>query len=145
MIMTPAAGLERMEVRQSLRVKPYDIDVMGVVSNIVYVRWMEDLRLAMLDAYLPLAEQMAADMIPAILHTEMDYKHPIQLHDELTGTMWLSNLERLRYEVSADFRVNDHVVAFGRQVGCFVSLSSKRPVRPPEKLITMYRQIRDAK
>ncbi|MGO9114694.1 MAG: hypothetical protein ACLP9L_36220 [Thermoguttaceae bacterium] len=40
---------DRLEVQVPLRVKPYDIDVVGVVSNIVYVRWMEDLRLAMLD------------------------------------------------------------------------------------------------
>ena len=47
-----------------MRVKPYDMDVVGVVSNIVYVRWMEDLRLAMLDAYLPLDEQMADGIVP---------------------------------------------------------------------------------
>jgi acyl-CoA thioester hydrolase len=141
MMMTSSVHPERLEIQQSLRVKPYDIDVMGVVSNIVYVRWMEDLRLAMLDAYLPLEEQMASDMIPAILRTEMEYKHPIQLHDELVGTMRLSNLEKLRYEVTAEFRVRGQVFAIGRQEGCFVSLSTKRPVRPPKKLVTMYRQV----
>ena len=40
----------------SLRVKPYDIEVVGVVSNIVYVRWMEHLRLAMLEATAPAVE-----------------------------------------------------------------------------------------
>ncbi len=29
---------DRLEVQVPLRVKPYDIDVVGVVSNIVYVR-----------------------------------------------------------------------------------------------------------
>lgn len=28
-----------------ITVKTYDIDFMGIVSNISYVRWMEDLRL----------------------------------------------------------------------------------------------------
>src|SRR5271165_1887491 len=68
---------DRLEVQVPLRVKPYDIDVVGVVSNIVYVRWMEDLRLAMLDVYLPLDEQMADGIAPAILKVEIEYKRAI--------------------------------------------------------------------
>ena len=95
---------DRLEVQVSLRVKPYDIDVVGVVSNIVYVRWMEDLRLAMLDAYLPLDEQMADGIVPAILKVEIEYKRAIRLHDDVIATMWLSGLEKLRFEVTAEFR-----------------------------------------
>ena len=54
--------------------------------------------------------------------------------------MWLSGLEKLRFEVTAEFRANGHVAAVGRQVGCFINLSTGRPVRPPSKLVTMYRQ-----
>ena len=133
---------DRLEVQVPLRVKPYDIDVVGVVSNIVYVRWMEDLRLAMLDAYLPLDEQMADGIVPSILKVEIEYKRAIQLHDEVIATMWLSGLEKLRFEVTAEFRANGHVAAIGRQEGCFISLSTKRPVRPPAKLVTMYREMK---
>jgi len=139
--MAPTATAARLEVQIPLRVKPYDIDIVGVVSNIVYVRWMEDLRLAMLDAYLPLDEQMADGIIPAILKVELNYKRAIQIHDEVVGAMWLSGLEKLRFEVSAEFRANNHVAAFGRQEGCFISLSSKRPVRPPARLVSMFRNI----
>ena len=131
----------RLEVQVHLRVKPYDIDVVGVVSNIVYVRWMEDLRLAMLDAYLPLDEQMAEGIAPAILKVEIEYKRAIQIHDEVVATMWLSGLEKLRFEVTAEFRANGHIAAVGRQEGCFISLSTKRPVRPPAKLVTMFREL----
>ena len=139
--MSPTSPPKRLDVRVPLRVKPYDIDVLGIVSNIVYVRWMEDLRLAMLDAYLPLDEQMAEGYLPAILKVEIDYKRPIELHDELTGVMWLSDLKKLRYEVTAEFVANGQLAAVGRQEGCFVSLKTKRPVRPPAKLVAMYRHI----
>lgn len=142
--MTHIAPPQRLEVCVPLRVKPYDIDVAGIVSNIVYVRWMEDLRLAMLDAYLPLDEQMAEGIVPAILKVEVEYKRSIQLHDEVVATMWLSGLERLRFEVTAHFRANGHLAAVGRQEGCFISLESKRPARPPAKLVTMYRQFKSA-
>jgi acyl-CoA thioester hydrolase len=139
MISSPSK--QRIEVQVPLRVKPYDIDVVGIVSNIVYVRWMEDLRLAMLDAYLPLDQQMEEGYLPAILKVEIDYKRTIQLHDELVGTMWLSNLDRMRYEVTAEFAVDGQVCAIGRQQGCFISLKTKRPVRPPAKLVEMFRQL----
>lgn len=139
--MTQIPHSKRLEVQVPLRVKPYDIDVVGVVSNIVYVRWMEDLRLAMLDAYLPLDQQMTEGVIPAILKVEIQYKRSIQLHDKLVGTMWLSGLEKLRYEVTAEFRANGHLAAIGRQEGCFISLATRRPVRPPAKLQAMYRQL----
>ena len=115
--MTHSTQPQSREVCVSLRVKPYDIDVVGVVSNIVYVRWMEDLRLAMLDAFLPLDEQMADGIAPAILKVEIEYKRAIQMHDEVIATMWLSGLEKLRFEVTAEFRANGHVAATGRQEG----------------------------
>jgi acyl-CoA thioester hydrolase len=143
--MTPTTPKKRLDVHVPLRVKPYDIDVVGIVSNIVYVRWMEDLRLAMLDAYLPLNQQMEEGYLPAIIKVEIDYKRPIQLHDELIGTMWLSNLDKLRYEVTAEFMCNGKLAAIGRQEGCFISLKTKRPVRPPAHLVAMYRQLHEQK
>ncbi|MCE5303226.1 MAG: acyl-CoA thioesterase [Planctomycetaceae bacterium] len=139
--MTPSTTEKSLGVRVPLRVKPYDIDVLGIVSNIVYVRWMEDLRLAMLDAYLPLDQQMSEGYVPAILKVEIDYKRAIELHDELVGVMWLSGLKKLRYEVTAEFLANGRLAAVGRQEGCFVSLKTKKPVRPPAKLLSMYRQL----
>jgi acyl-CoA thioester hydrolase len=139
--MAKASTPARLEVQIPLRVKSYDIDVVGVVSNIVYVRWMEDLRLTMLDAYLPLDEQMAGGIAPAILRVEIEYKRAIHIHDAVLATMWLSGLEKLRFKVTAEFRANGHIAAIGRQEGCFISLSTRRPVRPPAKLIALYRSL----
>jgi acyl-CoA thioester hydrolase len=36
------------EVALDLPIKTYDIDFAGIVSNIVYIRWLEDLRLKIL-------------------------------------------------------------------------------------------------
>ncbi len=47
-----------LEVELVLPVKTYDIDFAGIVSNIVYIRWLEDLRLEILDAYLPLQKML---------------------------------------------------------------------------------------
>lgn len=36
-------------VEKEIEVNGYDIDVMGVVSNIVYIRWFEDLRIVFIN------------------------------------------------------------------------------------------------
>jgi acyl-CoA thioester hydrolase len=40
-------------------VRTYDIDLANHVSNIVYSRWLEDLRLEMMNKYFPLYELLS--------------------------------------------------------------------------------------
>ena len=47
---------------QPLPIRTYDIDFAGIVSNIVFVRWLEDLRLGLLDQAYPLVEALAEDV-----------------------------------------------------------------------------------
>ena len=67
------------EVELAFNVGTYDIDFAGIVSNIVYLRWLEDLRLAMLEAHLPLEDQLAAGTTPVLLSTEIEYLRAIRL------------------------------------------------------------------
>jgi hypothetical protein len=44
---------------QPLPIRTYDIDFAGIVSNIVFIRWLEDLRLGLLDQVYPLTQALA--------------------------------------------------------------------------------------
>jgi acyl-CoA thioester hydrolase len=125
-------------------VKTYDVDFAGVVSNIVYVRWLEDLRIAMLDPRWPLHEQIAAGTAPVVLQTTIDYRQPLRLGDRAIGRMWLANLENVRWQVSAEI-VNaamtqgaHPVVAIGKQMGTFIDMQRQRPIRIPAALKQQY-------
>jgi acyl-CoA thioester hydrolase len=74
-------NLRPLEIQVPLAVKTYDIDFGGVVSNIVYVRWLEDLRMEMLTHYLPLDEILNDGLVPLIVQTKVDYKKSIKLFD----------------------------------------------------------------
>jgi acyl-CoA thioester hydrolase len=41
-----------LEIEMPIRVRTYDIDSAGHVSNIVYLRWMEDMRLQIFIAFI---------------------------------------------------------------------------------------------
>ncbi|MBW4488350.1 MAG: acyl-CoA thioesterase [Trichocoleus desertorum ATA4-8-CV12] len=129
------------EVEIPLPVKTYDIDFAGIVSNIVYIRWLEDLRLEMLARYFPLDEQLKQGIAPVIVQTKIDYKQPIRISDAPSGKMWLKTMESLRLSVKAEINVNGKVAAFGEQVGIFVNLQNNKPIRMPESLKQKYRDV----
>jgi acyl-CoA thioester hydrolase len=129
-----------LEVEIDLPVRTYDIDFAGVVSNIVYVRWLEDLRLEMLARYFPLGEQLQKRIAPAIVQTKINYKQPIKISDFPKGKMWVEAMESLRWTVNAEIVVNGKVAALGQQVGIFIDLQNNKPIRMPEGLQQKYRE-----
>ena len=128
------------EVEIYLPVRTYDIDFAGVVSNIVYVRWLEDLRLEMLALHFPLDEQLKNGIVPVIVQTKIDYKRPIKISDIPSGKMWIKAMESLRWTVSAAISIDGRVAALGEQVGIFVDSQNNKPIRMPEKLKQKYRE-----
>ena len=120
-------------------VKTYDIDFAGHVSNIVYIRWLEDLRLHFLDTYFPLADQMAESYAPILIRTEIDYKRALRLFDTpIEGQMWLSDAGRLKWCLEAEFTLDTEVAAASVQYGVFIDMSTHRPIPLPEPLRSRY-------
>jgi acyl-CoA thioester hydrolase len=127
-----------LEVELQLPVKTYDIDFAGIVSNIVYVRWLEDLRLKMLDSFFPLTEQLEQGFAPIVLQTTIDYKQAIKIADRPIGKMWIESLGSLRWFVGAEISSAGKASAIAQQMGIFINLETKKPIRIPERLRQHY-------
>ncbi|MEH2173109.1 acyl-CoA thioesterase [Nostoc sp.] len=129
-----------LEVVLTIPVKTYDIDFMGIVSNIVYIRWLEDLRLKFLDEHWQLNQQIEQGYTPIIAGTEIEYKRPIKIIDRVIGRLWLSGLGRLKWTVQAEILSNNELAAVASQKGGFVSLQNNRLIPIPEELQKKYLQ-----
>lgn len=132
------------EVRLPIKVQGYDIDFARIVSNIVYIRWLEDLRMRLLDTYFPLDRQMEQGYVPVLLRTAIDYRRAIALFDPVEGHMWLSGLGKARWILRAEFTVGGVVRAAAEQTGCFMKLESGRPIPIPVELARRYAEITGA-
>jgi len=76
----------------------YDTDAGGVVSNIAYLRFVEDARTVLLNTLgFPLAEIAARREFPAVLRTEIDYRKPAVLGDVIRVTARVEEVGRLRF------------------------------------------------
>ena len=129
-----------LEVVLAIPVKTYDIDFTGIVSNIVYIRWLEDLRLKFLDEHWQLNQQIEQGYTPILAGTEIEYKRPIKIIDQVIGRLWLSNLGRLKWTVQAEILSNNELAAVASQKGGFVSLQNNRLLPIPEELQNKYLQ-----
>ena len=135
--MTPQ-DIKPFEVELPLPVKSYDIDLAGVVSNITYIRWLEDLRLEMLNRYFPLEDQIREGYSPVVLETHIQYKKAIRMFERPIGRMWMSKLEGLRGALEAEILVHGKAVAKATQICTFISLSNYHPIRIPAEFRAMF-------
>lgn len=133
-----------LEVQIKIPVRTYDIDFAGIVSNIVYIRWLEDLRLKFLDEHWQLDQQVEQGYAPIIAGTEIEYKRPIKLTDQVIGRLWASNLGRLKWTVTAEILANNQLAAVATQTGAFVSLHNGRPIPIPEGFKQKYLKLQQS-
>ncbi|MGK0185098.1 MAG: YbgC/YbaW family acyl-CoA thioester hydrolase [Verrucomicrobiales bacterium] len=76
----------------------YDTDCGGVVSNIAYLRFVEQARTALVAALgFSLSKIAAAGEFPAVLRTEIDYKKPAVLGDTVRIEARLEEVKRARF------------------------------------------------
>jgi len=130
--------LRLMKTTLPIRIKAYEIDAMGVVSNIVYVKWLEDARHALLDKYYPYGDMVLDGVSPAMMKNEITYKKPLTIADSLTATLWITKLSKMRWEIYTEFTFKDTLHCFSVQSGCFVNIKTGRPTTVPEKLMAAY-------
>jgi acyl-CoA thioester hydrolase len=127
-----------LQVNLHITVKTYDIDFMGIVSNIAYVRWMEDLRLYFLEVHYPLQKLISELIVPIITQTHIEYKRPIRMHDQVNGSIWMEKFDSSGWVANAEFMVNGKHAATATQGGVFINLGTMKPANPPEGLQKKY-------
>ena len=133
-------NIKPMLIKKQFNINAYDIDVMGIVSNIVYIRWFEDLRFLLLDTYWSYEEMLKIDQSPILNKTEIEYKHPLTIFDKPVGEIWVSNLTKSRWTVSIEVKTNDKLICKGTQTGYFFDINGKRPVAIPQELMEKYQK-----
>ncbi len=92
--MTPRKPPEPYEIRR--RVEQGDIDELGHVNNIVYLRWVQDAAVAHWRAAAT-PEQQAA-LVWVVVRHEIDYRHPAVADDDLLVRTWVGVATRSTFE-----------------------------------------------
>lgn len=118
------------------KIYTYDIDIVGHVNNIVYIKWMEDGRTHLLEAIgMPVTDLINKEGIVAIINnTSITYKKPFFIYNSVKIELWISKLNNA--SVIMEFRFfneNDELCATGQQKGLFINTVSMQPARLSEQ------------
>lgn len=122
-------------IRTEVQVMFFDTDCAAVVHNIAYLRFIEIAR-TLLAAELGMSlAQMAIDQkYPVVVRTEIDYRRPAKLGDQLVIEGWLDQLERVRFWCA--FRIvrpaDGTVIADCRQMLAIIEMPSGKLLRLPD-------------
>ena len=122
----------------------FDTDCAGVVHNIAYLRFIEMARTYLAEQLgMGLADMARNQEYPVVVRTEIDYKRPAQLGDQLIIEGWLDNVERMRFWCA--FRVvrpSDGVlIAQSRQMLALIKMPPGKPIRLPADWAEKYGQL----
>lgn len=125
-------------VEMDFVVKTYDVDMAQIVHNAVYIRWLEDLRTAMMDKYLPLQHWMVRDLMPVLLETRISYRRAIKLFDAVQGRMEMPRFGPVKWAMDIQFTVNGELRADAHQLGCFIDMKTMRATPIPEDIRALF-------
>lgn len=113
----------------SILVGPADIDAMGHVNNVVYLRWMQDAAAAHWEAAAPPELRDAVSWV--VVRHEIDYKAPAFDGEHLTARTWVGEPSGATWERFIEIRhsVGDRLLAKGRSVYAALDRATGRPRR----------------
>ena len=75
----------------NIDVKTYDIDIAGHVNNIVYMRWLEDMRNELFSQIYSLEKLIEINYYPVVISTELRYKRQLKLFDKPVGRIFMES------------------------------------------------------
>jgi acyl-CoA thioester hydrolase len=121
-----------------IQVAPADIDALGHVNNIVYLRWVQDVAKAHWFAAAPPEDQ--AGLVWMVVRHEIDYLAPAVAGDEIVLRTWVGAAAGLRFDRHTEvLRAADRkVLAKAKTVWVPIDAASGRPKRVSERVRKMF-------
>lgn len=112
-----------------IQVQPADIDRLGHVNNVVYLRWVQDVAVAHWRAAATAAQQ--AEVLWVVLRHEIDYRHPARLDDRIIARTWVGTATRRAFERHTEIlRAGDRrLLARARTLWCPIDPGTGKPKR----------------
>ena len=118
----------------AIRVAPEDIDRLGHVNNVVYLRYAQDAAVAHWLATAP--PEHRETLVWVVRRHEIDYLKPAFRDDELLARTWVGEASGATFErfVEITRPADAEVVVRVRTVWVALDATSQRPRRVPEAL-----------
>ena len=122
----------------TIAVEAADIDELGHVNNIVYLRWVQDVAKAHWFSAAPKEDQEG--LVWMVMRHEIDYNSPAVPNDEIILRTWIGASAGLRFDRHTEIlRASDRkLLAKARTVWVPIDATSGRPKRVSDRVRKMF-------
>lgn len=121
-----------MKFSHSFQVPKADIDHLGHVNNVAYVRWVQDVAAAHWKIGASLEHQEKYGWM--IVRHELDYKKQAFENEEITATTWVGEWTHVTCERFVEIHRGEDLLAKSRTMWCIIDLEKKWPCKIPKDL-----------
>jgi acyl-CoA thioester hydrolase len=113
----------------SISVKESDIDRLGHVNNITYLKWVQDAAVAHWRSAATEAQQEG--ILWVVTRHEIDYKQPAYSGDEVIVRTWVGKASDLIFERHTEIirRKDSKIIAKAKTYWCPVNRKTMKPIR----------------
>lgn len=116
-----------------------DIDEIGHVSNVVYVRWVLEVAMAHSSACgWDFAAYRALGSIFVVRRHEIDYVAQVMAGETITAETWIEDWRQASCIRRTELSRDGTPVARAATTWAFISMASGRPVRIPDEIRTKF-------
>ena len=125
---------------RDVTIAPDDIDGLGHVNNVVYLRWAQDVAIAHWEA--AATPDQHAQLAWVALRHEIDYKHPALPGDAVLASTWVGTADAVRFERFVEIlRAHDRkLLAAVRTLWCPISRATGRVTRVDDAVRRVFSQ-----
>ena len=136
---------ETPRIQTQAQIMFFDTDCAAVVHNIAYLRHIEVARTLLAEQLgWRLREMSSSGLFPVVVRTEIDYRRPAVLGDQITIDGWLDAVERMRFWCAFEVKrpADNTLLCTARQMLALVQMPGGKPVRLPADLLEKYAHLR---
>ena len=129
--------LDELKLTTEEEVMFFDTDCGGVVHNIAYLRMIETCRTKLAGLMgMDLRTMAETELYPVVVRTEIDYKRPAKLGDELEIRGRVSEMGKVKFWCDFSVMRGDELLISCRQALALVQMPEGRPQRLPKEWAT---------
>lgn len=112
-----------------------DIDELGHVNNVVYVRYIQEVAAAHWEVIA--SAELKDKYLWVVLRHEIDYRNPAFLNDGIMGTTWVGESNGAKFERFVKLvRTSDQkVLAEAKTIWCMLDAKTMRPTRIGDNIL----------
>ncbi len=101
------------------------------MNNIVYVRWIEDLRSRPFGSSSSMDELLEKKPYPVVAYTNIRYRSQLKLSDTLKGVMWIESVKHGMMQLKLIFQRDDEIIAAAEQNCVMTDLEAGKMDKKP--------------